>query len=194
MVPSIPFTPMPKIPRLNRPVIVTEKIDGTNASIFIPGDGHIYPASRNRWLSLDNDNMGFARWVYENKDQLLALGPGHHFGEWWGSGIQRRYGLDHKRFSLFNVSRWCDAVNPVGIPMGKAAVPPCCTVVPVLGMEDFGSFNAASYLEALCYGGSVAAPGFMQPEGIVAFHQASGQLFKATCENDATPKSNIGAT
>ena len=29
------FKPFPKMPRLNREVLLTEKIDGTNASVFI---------------------------------------------------------------------------------------------------------------------------------------------------------------
>jgi len=28
--------------------------------------------------------------------------------------------------------------------------------------------------------GSYAAPGFMQPEGVVVYHKASGQVFKKT--------------
>jgi hypothetical protein len=36
--------------------------------------------------------------------------------------------------------------------------------------------------------GSVAAPGFMDPEGICIYHEASGQLFKATLKNDDKPK------
>ena len=37
---------------------------------------------------------------------MTFLVPGRHFGEWWGSGIQRGYGLDEKTFSLFNAYRW----------------------------------------------------------------------------------------
>ncbi len=32
--------------------------------------------------------------------------------------------------------------------------------------------------------GSVVSPGFMRPEGIVIFHVASGQIFKATLDGD----------
>jgi len=37
-------------------------------------------------------------------------------------------------------------------------------------------------------GGSLAVPGYMDPEGIVVFHEASGTLFKATCKDDEKPK------
>ena len=36
--------------------------------------------------------------------------------------------------------------------------------------------------------GSVAAPGFMNPEGVVAFHTAGGHLYKKTIEKDHLPK------
>src|ERR1700744_4152565 len=78
--------------------------------------------SRNRLLTPGkNDNYGFAGWVEENKEELFKLGPGHHFGEWWGKSIARNYGLDERRFSLFNVKRWVEDTKPS-----------CCHVVPVI--------------------------------------------------------------
>lgn len=117
------FQPFQKIPRLSRECVITEKLDGTNASIYIGDDGEFLIGSRTRWITPDDDNYGFARWAHENKDELLKLGAGHHFGEWWGAGVQRRYGLAEKRFSLFNTHRWSDALG---------ARPACCSVVPVL--------------------------------------------------------------
>ena len=94
------FRPFPKIPRFDREVIITEKIDGTNASVHVTDDGHVFAGSRNRWLTWDQDNFGFARWVKEHEDELrTGLGPGTHFGEWWGLGIQRGYDLHERRFS-----------------------------------------------------------------------------------------------
>ena len=100
-----------KIARWNREVIVTEKIDGTNAQILVNDEGTDFRVgSRNQWITPEADNFGFARWCADNRDDLLKLGPGRHFGEWWGSGIQRGYGLakGEKRFSLFNVSKWAE--------------------------------------------------------------------------------------
>jgi hypothetical protein len=175
------FIEFPKIARLNREVIVTEKIDGTNACVFISDDESEFKvASRTRWITPDSDNHGFARWAYEWESELRKLGPGRHFGEWWGSGVQRGYGLAGgvKRFSLFNVHRWGD----------ESARPSCCGVVPVLarGMDIRECVERG--LQALRDGGSVAAPGFMRPEGVVAFHTASGHLYKVTLEKDAEPK------
>ncbi len=91
------FVPFPKIARLSREVVVTEKIDGTNAQICVNDDmTDIVAGSRSRWITPVDDNFGFARWAQDNKQELLKLGPGSHFGEWWGAGVQRRYGLAEK--------------------------------------------------------------------------------------------------
>lgn len=120
------FTPFPKIPRLFRDIVITEKIDGTNAAItFTPEDGWtLITQSRSRVIISSDDNFGFARWAENNAEALFeVLGFGTHFGEWWGSGIQRGYGLPkgEKRFSLFNVHRWKD-VDFSSVP-GLGVVP-----------------------------------------------------------------------
>mgnify|MGYP000868014986 FL=1 len=172
------FVAFPKIPRLSRRCVITEKIDGTNACIFIGEDGEFLVGSRTRWITPENDNHGFARWAYEHKDELLGLGPGRHFGEWWGQGIQRGYGLKEKRFSLFNTSRWMD----------DAVRPACCHVVPVLADCGFNERVVEAALFMLKVSGSVAAPSFMRPEGVVIYHTAGNLYFKKTIEKDEEPK------
>lgn len=172
------FVGFPKIPRLSRTCTITEKIDGTNASIFIGEDGEFLAASRNRWITPEDDNYGFARWAQTNKQELMRLGPGHHFGEWWGQGIQRNYGLTEKRFSLFAVHRWTD----------DAVRPTCCHVVPVLFEGEFDTGTVHSELDFLEAEGSIVAPGFMNPEGIIIYHHAANQYFKKTIEADSEPK------
>lgn len=168
------FIPFRKIPRLYRDIVITEKIDGTNAQIFIDEDLSVYAGSRNRWLSPETDNHGFCKWALDHANELRQLGPGRYYGEWWGQGINRGYGLKEKRFSLFNP----DAPN----------VPACCSTVPVLYRGMFDEFEVNDALCCLERDGSVAAPGFMQPEGIVIYHTVQGNLFKVTLENDDKPK------
>lgn len=177
---EILFEEFPKIARLNRPCIISEKIDGTNGQIIVTDDGQIQAASRSCLIYPDRDNYGFAGWVRDNKNELLALGPGRHFGEWWGSGIQRKYGLTggDKRFSLFNVGRWRD----------DAARPRCCHVVPVLFHGAFSTNAVEMCLGGLSAYGSQAAPGFMKPEGVVIWHVAAQIGFKVTLEKDEAPK------
>lgn len=189
---SLPaFVEFAKIGRLTRDVIVTEKIDGTNACIFIPdaveqaefGYPAILAGSRSRWLGAEkgNDNFGFGAWVAVNSAVLLGLGPGRHFGEWWGQGIQRGYGLDHKRFSLFNPKHYAFAEDARS--KGVAVY-----VVPTLTTYQFDSGVIEGVLTSLRVTGSVAAPGFMRPEGIVVFHTGSRTMFKETLDNDDQPK------
>jgi len=87
------FVGFPKISRLTRDCVITEKIDGTNAQICIKEDGTFLVGSRTQWITPEKDNHGFAKWAYANKEELLSLGVGNHFGEWWGNGIQRGYDL-----------------------------------------------------------------------------------------------------
>jgi RNA ligase len=171
----IDFIEFQKIPRLARECIITEKIDGTNGVIYIGEDGEMLAGSRSRWITPTEDNYGFAKWVEAHEAELMKLGPGRHYGEWWGQGIQRNYSLTEKRFSLFNVSRWAD----------DAVRPACCHVVPVLGRDLFDApALALKALKKLKEEGSVAAPGFMKPEGIIIYHVAGNLLFKKTIEKD----------
>jgi hypothetical protein len=190
------FVPYPKTPRLFRDVIITEKIDGTNAAVGVGEDGEVWAQSRKRLIepTKNGDNAGFARWVADNAEPLASiLGPGLHFGEWWGSGIQRGYGLEkgEKRFSLFNVDRWADvlddditedALNYFGAPIGLG-------VVPTLYRGPFRTVAVHEALDKLRLEGSLAAPGFMRPEGVCVFHTASRTVFKALLEGDDVPKS-----
>lgn len=170
------FEKFPKIPRMKDgtlEVVITEKLDGTNAQVYITEDRKIFAGSRNRWIFPGDDNYGFAKWVDENKDELVeGLGHGHHYGEWWGAGIQRRYGMDTKQFSLFNTHRWGDH-NP----------PPCgIGVVPVLWSGNYYDKVITDVMTLLKEQGSKAAPGFMKPEGIVIYFPQTRHLAKATFE------------
>jgi len=192
------FREFPKMSRFSRDIIITEKIDGTNASIFIqnktlenPEDVHeitatvgeytVRAGSRTRWITPTNDNFGFANWVSKNAEELVKLGEGHHFGEWWGQGIQRGYGLKEKRFSLFNVERWND----------NSVRPSCCLVVPTLYKGVFNTQEIQDQLDILKYSGSVAAPDYKNAEGVVIYHTAGNVAFKKTLLNDEVPKSLV---
>lgn len=174
------FKAWPKIPRVsNKKEIYTEKIDGTNACIVISpyteGDEQqrvfidqgltLRCQSRTRFITPENDNFGFARWAYSNGTELIVgLGEGHHYGEWWGSGIQRGYGQEEKIFSLFNTRRW-GPHNP--------NTPTCVRVVPTIHKNSLSEAR-----EFLVENGSLAAPGFMNVEGIVVYEVNTQTLWK----------------
>lgn len=205
------FKAWPKTPRLNRNCIATEKIDGTNSAVIIEPMEHegdytndalalvqapndlwyaVYAQSRKRLLAVgkSTDNFGFAAWVKEHALELaVGLGEGYHYGEWWGGKIQRGYGLEEKRFSLFNVGRWHDTHDNTG-DFGDEPAPACCYVVPVIATGTNINAVAEGALAELEECGSFAAPGFDNPEGIVVYHTAARQTFKVTCEDDESPK------
>lgn len=179
---AVEFTPFPKLARLSKPIVITEKIDGTNAGIIITEDGEVWAQSRNRLLTLYDDNYGFAKWVQANEDALReGLGVGVHFGEWWGKGVQKRYKIEEKRFSLFNVSRWkADEDDDF-----RCIECPVCHVVPTLALcPTFDTLIIDATFELLRVSGSHAVKG-AEPEGIVVYHEASKTLFKKTYEYDA---------
>lgn len=178
---EVPFEAFPSISRLSRNCVISEKIDGTNAQVYVGEDGLVLAGSRTRWITPEADNYGFARWVAEHADELRTLGPGRHFGEWWGAGIQRRYGMSEKRFSLFNAGRW------------SSERPACCHVVPVLYAGIFTSTAVDEALAKLAAEGSRAAPGFMDPEGVVVWVPAAKTLFKKTLKGDEHKGSKDGS-
>jgi len=177
------FQKWPKIPRLVNEVFhITEKIDGTNGCIVIhnysedfSNKNYIYidptytyavaAQSRTKLISPENDNHGFAKWVQGNAEQLIKdLGVGYHYGEWWGKGIQRGYGLDHKRFSLFNPNKQSEV----------------CYNVPYILEENirFLSKSIEDCKERLIEHGSFAAPGYMKPEGLVIYAERAKCYWK----------------
>jgi hypothetical protein len=192
-------------------VTITEKIDGTNAAVIVrevqgvedipsspyhvvvPGpvkmDSHGKPAwhylvaaqSRRRIITPDNDNHGFARWVWDNAEYLAnTLEEGHHYGEWWGVGIQRNYNTSKRVFSLFNLRKWGDV----------AFSNDQLRTVPVLYRGEFSDYAVQDALAALRHVGSKAALGYMRPEGVCVFHEDSNQVFKVLLENDHLSKSD----
>ncbi|MEU1200134.1 RNA ligase family protein [Streptomyces sp. NPDC005813] len=214
------FVEWPKTKRLFRDIVVTEKLDGTNSAVHItavphdePGEIVVYPGdwtspvvdgvryvvsaqSRKRIIypGKTTDNYGFAAWVYDNAADLVRiLGEGVHFGEWWGRGIQRGYGLDGKRFSLFNTDRWfkVDPDDPHGLDSMSTRAELSSLAgkigpVPVLYAGSFSEARILSSLSTLAETGSVAAPGFMNPEGVCVYHTQTRDVTKVTLDaNDA---------
>jgi hypothetical protein len=173
------FEKFPSIKRLKRICVITEKLDGTNAQIVFDADGCMLCGSRKREITPDDDNYGFATWAYDNQDKLFnILGEGRHYGEWWGQGIQRRYGMDKKVFSLFNSGRWTES---------DLASVDQLSVVPVLYNGEFTTDAVSSAMETL-RPSSLAAPGWDKPEGVVVFHSQIKQMFKVTYEHDDSGK------
>lgn len=176
------FKAWPKIPRLENEIYhITEKIDGTNACIVIldisskaDPEGLLFShgeagvrlgvlaQSRTRIITPEDDNFGFAKWVKDNAEQLMIdLGEGYHYGEWWGKGINRGYGLEERRFSLFN-------------PTKHSTI---CFNVPYISTY-YWMPDERELKEQLSFHGSYAIEGYMRPEGLVIYAEKAKSHWK----------------
>jgi len=163
-----PFIPYPKTKRYSGfNITITEKIDGTNAQIHIDEDWIVTTSSRNRIITPNKDNYGFATWVRENLDDVKKLGKGRHYGEWWGEGIQKnRYGVTGKHFSLFNTFRPTESL------------PECIKQVPVLYTGPYLDSDIMYQFNTLKEQGSKL--GGSDPEGIIIYFHEARNVMKMT--------------
>lgn len=176
---NLEFKAFDKIEQLKKVSMhITQKIHGTNAQVFIytkeDGTLDLICGSRTRWIYPDNDNYGFANFVNTNKEAFLKLGPGHHFGEWCGPGINSGEGLTEKYFILFDFWK---------LPPERE-LPPQCKTVPVLYQGAFDLNAIDLTMTELQTTGSKLVPGFMRPEGVVVM--TMGQRFKKTFKQEET--------
>lgn len=89
-------------------IFIQPKLDGTCSSVWMDKDG-IKTGSRNRELTLDNDNQGFCRFIEENKslyEPLFTLLPNATlFGEWLVPHQIKWYVKDAwRKFYVFDVA------------------------------------------------------------------------------------------
>lgn len=163
--------------------IVTEKVHGSNAQVLVIIDESVVvnedfspepivkAGSRTRWLSpgKETDNYGFAQWVEDRKAEIVEkLGPGRHYAEFYGSGINHGYGLKEKRLALFNTRTFPpERPRPEGVD-----------VVPVLYSGPFSPEAVQQIMLELKANGSRLVPGNLSPEGIVIHFPAFGHSMK----------------
>jgi hypothetical protein len=84
------------------------KLHGTNAAVVVTRDGDVYAQSRNRIITPENDNCGFAAWVESQRAEWAApIRRGRvFFGEWVGPGIQNGVAacqIPRRKFCVFSV-------------------------------------------------------------------------------------------
>lgn len=166
---------------------ITQKMHGTNAQICIfnnpdlvdpncitnPQPFDILVGSRNRWITPENDNFGFAQWCYTHKDFLIKLlGEGRHYGEWCGPGINSGEGLTEKTLFLFNKQIDICALPIRTVPTLFDNEVPYNLINTIVSMK----------MDDLKNKGSEAVPGFMTPEGVVI--EINGKRFKQVFEQE----------
>jgi len=111
------YNPAPKYPKLS--FTGTVKLHGTNAAIVYSPNGTYYQ-SRQRVLTLEQDNAGFMAHMEQHKDAVIALGyylglvnnvdDLNHtivvYGEWCGGNIQKGVAICKlpKMFVIFGIT------------------------------------------------------------------------------------------
>lgn len=184
---KLTFEKFPKLGRLNRGCVITEKVDGTNGSIVFSESGDLLVGSKNREIFPEGgahpkgcDNYGFAGWVYANRDILFSfLGQGRHFGEWSFGKIQRGYGIKEKQFLLFNAARFGPGNQEIPEELRNLGL----GVVPTLYAGVFSSDVVNETMRKLLVTGS-RFNSYPNPEGVVVYHVAIKKSFKVTYEHD----------
>ena len=163
---------------LFRDVTISEKIDGTNAQVFVvaedrgrrqPGRG-LGGSLRKRTTSVSRRGSPIMLTSCASSAQDVIS------AEWYGRGIQRRYGLQDRRFALFN-----------SCTDGPRSARRAAAIVPVLTTRTMGADVVSECLETLRSGGSLARSGFHAPGGIVIYHHASGGMFRC-CRTTNCPR------
>jgi hypothetical protein len=87
----------------------TVKLHGTNASIVMRPNDVFYAQSRERIITPENDNYGFAKFAHDNRDYFERFKGLNNvdeyviYGEWCGKGIQKGVGISdlEKMFVIF---------------------------------------------------------------------------------------------
>lgn len=136
-------------------VVITEKVDGTNALVYVDKNkGLVLAGSKEKWLVEGvNDNFDFLQYVNKNKEYLMySLKDGYNYGEYWGPGVGRSYNQEERFFSPFD---------------GSGAIP-------VLYRGKLSLEVLDSLVEDLTLNGSKLVLGYMHPEGLVIQYMEKG--------------------
>jgi hypothetical protein len=182
----IEFKSWPKTTRRKSKCTISEKLHGSNGALAFevtddsPTDGReIYvldiqmaTQTRNRIVTVQDDQTGIARWAEANRDTLvmdllhvnrMLPEPGlyYHYGEFMTRGHTEPH------FYLFNTRRWT----------GVQFRTPTLKVVPVLYEGDYYDGVVEECLEDLRQNGSKAHPG-TPAEGVVVYYPGNDTMFK----------------
>ncbi|TDB90937.1 hypothetical protein E1264_03790 [Actinomadura sp. KC216] len=210
------FKAWPKTPRLMKPMVVTEKIDGTNGCVVISRQQGWASPSHN-FVTVPIENTADAYLVgAQSRKRMLPMGPrgmddlswqkedNSGFARWvrenatelaetLGEGYHygEWYGQKIQRgYGLsgrrFALFNVSRYADVVNDPT-KDPIPGLETV-PVLYEGEFDTRMVKYVYDDLMTNGSRAVPGYMNPEGVIVFHTASQQVYKYLGPDDR-PKS-----
>lgn len=144
-------------------VVITEKIDGTNAR-YMWHDGKMFVGSRNRWLKPDSKNL----WTRilngsHSIEQLCREHPNHIlYGEIFGPVQALRYDRTEPEFAAFALYNCMNGEYMSDPDFWKYALDFGCNITPGIYAGPFDPEMLATFTE----GDSLLAPNHMR-EGVV---------------------------
>jgi hypothetical protein len=193
------------------------KLHGTNAAVRITDDGTVVAQSRNRDITVEDDNCGFAAWVSEREDTFKNYPSGMTiFGEWAGKGIQKVDAVTQvdRKFHIFAIHK-DDKIfySPAAIYHTlRSDLPSDTEVIPVSYILPFDFSDEGQVKSSLdIVNNIVESIGKVDPyikdrfgvegpgEGLVLAPATEDRdtwsrfAFKAKCENHQVKKSSKGA-
>lgn len=213
-----PFEPFNKIPRLNRECFVTEKLDGTNAVVYV-----YHACQDEKCLSHGIDVSTLAESTPEkcawcgkapgldlaagSKNKWIRIGEDNAgFAAWveknkadlltlgpgWHHGEWHGAGINGNRYGLTD-KRFALFDRRWNESNEKfVGRPKCCLVVPILYRGLFDTQTINTLVGMLRKNGSVMYPG-KPSEGVVVFVPQSQQGFKVTTVGDEMSKEEAKA-
>lgn len=140
------------------------KLHGTNSGITVLSDGRVVPQSRNRVISIGDDNMGFAQFVDETKEFWKTFAnpekPVVIYGEWCGKGIMKNAAIadiDKQVYAIFAIqvgrtddedaSVYIDPEQLRNIVLDQGNAPSNVYVLPWYGEEVVVNFSNIESME-----------------------------------------------
>ncbi|MGE6629631.1 RNA ligase family protein [Bacillus sp. NPDC077027] len=162
-------------------IIITEKIDCSNASFSLDEKGALQAFSRNVQLDEQNNLNGFYQWVHENINPNDLASEYIYFGEWLGTPHKVHYPQHEKQFFLFDV--W-DKVEKEYITFWEVkweAKHLQVNIVPVFYGGEFISYeHIESFVGLTALGGKIGE--IESGEGIVVKNYRNQGFAKLVCE------------
>lgn len=213
------FEPWPKIARLRREIIISEKINGTNAAVVIARTSSLADEDGiTTFTAEDNGNIlailpdgpdeSFVVFAQSRTRFIIPADDNYGFAKWVQQNAQglvdtlgegRHFGEwwgsgIQGGYGAAKGQRYFSLFNTTRWSYEVSAYQditsvPNLRVVPVLYQGAFTEHAIEYTLNALAQYGSVASPGYTRPEGVVIFHTASNSMFKITLQGDEAPKS-----
>lgn len=151
-------------------LVVQPKLDGTNGVVaYVPEYDEIVAGSRNRYITVNNDNQGFAKYVEENRDKFLKYFRKHPtdilYGEFMVNHVFKVKPQFFKQFYVFDVY---SEITKRYYPLNESDLSECgINYVPSMIIRNDGNIEATLKELNSSFGKFLLEDSFEYGEGFV---------------------------